>query len=93
MVAALAVIGKPALADYDKPYVGEMIEYDARYEDTFVHIARDYNLGFTELRAANPYVDPWLPGSGTDLILPTRHLLPNAPHFIGLYPSIPRENH
>ena len=71
--------GSPALAGYDKPYVGDMIEYDSRYEDTFVHLARDYNLGFTELRAANPYVDPWLPGSGTDLILPTRHLLPDAP--------------
>ncbi len=65
-------------AGYDKPYVGEMIDYDARYEDTFVHLARDYNLGFTELRAANPYVDPWLPGRGTDLIMPTRHLLPDA---------------
>ncbi len=69
-----------AQAEYDKPYVGDMIEYDTRYEDTFVHIARDFNLGFTELRAANPYVDPWLPGSGTDLLLPTRHLLPDAPH-------------
>lgn len=66
-------------AGYDEPYVGEMIEYDARYEDTFIHLARDYNLGFTELRAANPYVDPWLPGKGTYLLLPTRHLLPDAP--------------
>ncbi|MCB9983841.1 MAG: L,D-transpeptidase family protein [Rhodospirillales bacterium] len=69
-----------AFAGYDKPYVGDMISYDAKYEDTFIHLARDYGLGFTELRAANPYVDPWLPGSGTDLILPTRHLLPDAPH-------------
>ena len=75
----LAVWAGPAQAEYALPYVGEIIKYDARYEDTFVHLARDYNLGFTELRAANPYVDPWLPGSGTDLILPTRHLLPQGP--------------
>jgi len=43
-----------------------------------VHLARDYNLGFTEMRAANPYVDPWLPGNGTKLILPARHLLPDS---------------
>lgn len=69
----------PALAAYDLPYVGEDETYYSRYEDTFVHVARDYNLGFTEMRAANPYVDPWLPGRGTKLILPTRHLLPDAP--------------
>ena len=75
----LALVSAQAYAGYDKPYVGDMIEYDAKYEDTFIHLARDYNLGFTELRAANPYVDPWMPGRGTDLILPTRHLLPDAP--------------
>ena len=32
-----------AQAEYDKPYVGDMIEYDTRYEDTFVHIARDFH--------------------------------------------------
>lgn len=69
----------PALAAYDKPYIGDMIKYEAEYEDTFVHLARDYNLGFVEMRAANPYVDPWLPGDGTDLILPARHILPDTP--------------
>lgn len=65
-------------AAYELPYVGDQIEYETAYEDTFVHIARDYNLGFTEMRAANPYVDPWLPGRNTDIILPTRHLLPET---------------
>lgn len=69
-----------AQAAYDLPYVGEMKEYTAKYEDTLVHLARDFNLGFVEMRAANPHVDPWLPGKGTKLIIPTRHLLPDAPH-------------
>jgi L,D-transpeptidase ErfK/SrfK len=51
----------------------------ARYEDTLVDLAREYGLGFTELRAANPGVDTWLPGKGTKILLPTGHLLPNAP--------------
>lgn len=66
-------------AAYDKPYIGETIEYDAKYEDTFVHLARDYGLGYVEMRAANPGIDPWIPGSGRDLVLPARHLLPEAP--------------
>ena len=68
-----------ALAEYKENYVGDMKDYRADYEDTFVFLARDYNLGFVELRAANPTVDPWLPGAGTRLTLPTRHLLPDAP--------------
>jgi len=75
---SLFAFGGQALAAYDKPYIGETIEYKATHEDTFVHLARDYNLGFTEMRAANPYVDPWLPGKGTKLVLPARHLLPDT---------------
>ena len=69
----------PANVLYDKPYVGEQIVYEAKYEDTFVQLARDNDLGFVEIRAANPYIDPWIPGEGTEIILPTRHLLPDAP--------------
>ena len=36
-------------------------------------------MGFTELRAANPGVDPWIPGAGTEIVLPMAHLLPDAP--------------
>ncbi|MFP4313041.1 MAG: L,D-transpeptidase family protein [Alphaproteobacteria bacterium] len=68
-----------ALAAYDKPYVGEQKIYIADEDDTLVHIARDHMLGFVEMRAANPFVDPWLPGNGTELILPARHILPDAP--------------
>lgn len=69
----------PANAEYDKPYIGDMITYRAEYEDTFVHLARDYKLGYVEMRAANPEVDPWIPGAGRKLILPARHILPDAP--------------
>jgi len=51
----------------------------AKAEDTLVDLARKHNLGFTELRAANPGVDTWLPGAGTRILLPTGHLLPNGP--------------
>lgn len=65
--------------DYKDNYVGEMQDYKTKDEDVFVYIARKYNLGYVELRAANPEVDPWLPGAGKHLILPTMHLLPEAP--------------
>ena len=45
--------------------VGSPVEITSRYEDTFSDFARDYDLGYREMRAANPGVDPWLPGAGT----------------------------
>jgi L,D-transpeptidase ErfK/SrfK len=52
--------------------------YRAAYEDTLVEIARRFDLGYVELVAANPGIDPWLPGEGTEVILPTVHLSPDA---------------
>ncbi|MEJ2139493.1 MAG: L,D-transpeptidase family protein [Gammaproteobacteria bacterium] len=63
----------------DQRIIGAIQVIETRYEDTFVEIARAYNLGFDELVDANPGVDPWLPGEGTQIILPTRFILPDAP--------------
>jgi len=59
--------------------VGELQIARAGGEDTFVEFARSYDLGFDELRDANPGVDPWLPGEGKSIVLPTRFVLPDAP--------------
>ena len=66
-------------SDTDGDVVGEVQVIRARYEDTFVDIARAYDLGFDELVDANPGVDPWLPGAGTRVVLPTQFILPDAP--------------
>lgn len=62
----------------DQQVVGQLQTIAAGYEDTFVDIARTYNLGFDELVEANPGIDPWLPGEGTQILLPTRFVLPDA---------------
>jgi len=51
----------------------------ASAEDTLPDIARRFNLGYEEIVRANPGVDPWLPGTGREIVLPTRFILPNAP--------------
>jgi len=68
------------LESSEQRMVGELQLIETRHEDTFVDIARAYNLGFDELVDANPSVDPWLPGAGTQVLLPTRFVLPDAPH-------------
>ncbi len=59
--------------------VGEQVAVEAKYEDTFSDIARLYDVGYREMTAANPRVDAWLPGSGTEVIVPSRFVLPAGP--------------
>lgn len=60
------------------PVIGKAIRYKAKHEDTLIELPRRFNVGYTELRAANPYVDPWLPGAGTEILIPTAHIVPDA---------------
>ncbi len=59
--------------------VGNLTSVRVGSEDTFPDIARRHDLGYLELVAANPGVDPWVPGTGREIVLPTAHLLPDAP--------------
>jgi L,D-transpeptidase ErfK/SrfK len=56
----------------------ETTSYRAAYEDTLLEVARRFKLGYVEMVAANPGTDPWIPGEGTEVVLPTVHLLPDA---------------
>lgn len=59
--------------------VGNLKLVHSRYEDTLLDIARNNDLGYREIIAANPEVDPWIPGEGTPVILPTQFILPPGP--------------
>lgn len=59
--------------------VGQVQVVKARYEDTFADLGVANDLGYLEMIAANPGVDAWLPGEGTEIILPTRFILPPGP--------------
>lgn len=79
MALALMVPVSVSAKTFDKDYIGETEVYRAKYEDTLVHLARNNGLGFVEIRAANPKLDPWIPGEGARVILPKQHILPDAP--------------
>jgi L,D-transpeptidase ErfK/SrfK len=51
----------------------------ARADDTLVDLAPALRVGYVELLAANPGVDPWLPKDGTRLVVPRVRLLPSPP--------------
>lgn len=48
--------------------------------DSLAQIARDYDMGYTEMEEANPGVDPDHLIPGTVVVIPSRFVLPNTPH-------------
>ena len=48
-------------------------------EETLIDIARRHNIGYEEIRMANPDVSLWVPGEGTEVVIPARYILPPAP--------------
>ena len=59
--------------------IGEVQIASTGREDTLSDLARRYDLGYEEIVAANPGMDPWLPGEGAQVVLPTQFVLPDAP--------------
>ena len=68
--------------------VGDIRKVQANHEDTLLDIARRNGAGYWDMVRANPDVDPWLPGKGTLVVVPSRHILPRTARD-GLVINIP----
>jgi L,D-transpeptidase ErfK/SrfK len=72
----------------DQDVVGVVQVVSAGKEDTLTDIARRFNVGYEEILRANPQVDPWLPGEGREIVIPSQFILPDAPRT-GIVINIP----
>jgi len=59
--------------------IGALATITTREEDTLVDIARRHGLGYHDIVRANRGVNVWVPGEGTEVVLPTRFVLPPGP--------------
>jgi L,D-transpeptidase ErfK/SrfK len=73
----------------DQDVVGALQITKSTKEDTLTDIARRFNVGYEEIVRANPKVDPWIPGEGTEIIVPTQFIIPNAPRE-GIVINVPQ---
>ena len=83
-LAALFSAGQAVALEFPLPppgddIVGQVQTVTAKYVDTFADLGETYDLGYLEMIAANPGVDAWLPKPGTQIVLPTRFILPPGP--------------
>lgn len=92
-LAILAASSSPALssaAEYrrDGVVLGGRRIYTIRADDSLFEVARRYDLGYTEITAANPGVDPFVPEPGRRIVLPTEWILPDVPLRKGIIINI-----
>ena len=86
VAAALLVAGtaRAGGAEYVIPdngdnVIGVITTAIAAHDDTLLDIGRRHGVGYEEIISANPGIDPWLPGAGTEVLIPSRFILPDAP--------------
>jgi L,D-transpeptidase ErfK/SrfK len=82
----------PVVPQYPAPVATHRFEINALHDDvvgavqvtmvgkndTLPDIARRFNVGYEEIVRANPGIDPWLPGVGREVVVPTQFVLPFA---------------
>jgi L,D-transpeptidase ErfK/SrfK len=68
--------------------IGAVTTVQTTYEDTLLDIARRKSIGQDQMERANPNVDRWLPGEGTQVVVPSHYILPRAPRE-GLVLNLP----
>ena len=73
----------------DQDVIGTLQVTKSTKEDTLTDIARRFNVGYEEIVRANPKVDPWIPGEGTEIVVPSQFILPNAPRE-GIVINVPQ---
>jgi L,D-transpeptidase ErfK/SrfK len=84
LLLSVCALGTARAVTFDLPpegddVVGQIFMLTTRYEETFSDIARIYDIGYRQMVAANPEVDPWLPGEGSEVVIPQQYVLPPGP--------------
>lgn len=59
--------------------VGSISTVTAAFDDTLIDLAEKHGFGYEDMVRANPGVNPWVPGEGTEIVLPGRFVLPAGP--------------
>lgn len=56
--------------------IGFKETYTIQDSETLIELARVYDIGYNEITEANKGIDAWIPKKGTEIVVPTRWLIP-----------------
>jgi L,D-transpeptidase ErfK/SrfK len=72
----IAASGAFPIEDEHTLLIGKSSTLILKNDETLIELARVYDTGYNEIVDANKDIDPWIPGKGTRVVLPTSWLLP-----------------
>jgi L,D-transpeptidase ErfK/SrfK len=64
--------------------IGYVQTYEVKDRESLIEIARKFDLGYNEIIAANPELDPFVPGNGVSVGIPTSWILPDVITYEGI---------
>ena len=74
----LTATGNAPVYPVDEQIIGFAQTHQVVADESLIEIARDHDLGFNAIAEANPTLDPFVPGPGATVALPTAWILPHA---------------
>jgi L,D-transpeptidase ErfK/SrfK len=92
IMGALLVFSVPGTAAPEKLYpirkdtgvIGSVRTYRVKANESLIEIARKFGLGYNEIVGANPSLDPFVPGKGAAITIPSSWILPDVPRREGV---------
>ena len=64
--------------------IGLIQPYMVKGDESLIEIARKFGLGYNEITDANPDLDPFIPGVGMSVKIPTSWVLPDVTSYDGI---------
>ena len=81
-IIILAVLKANALNFFDlergRTVYGTLRTVKVGHKQTLLDIAKDHDLGYNQIVAANPGMDPWVPSEGACVVVPAVFVLPRG---------------
>jgi L,D-transpeptidase ErfK/SrfK len=64
--------------------IGSVKTYKIKGDESLIEVARRFGIGYNAIVEANPGVDPFIPGSGISITIPTSWILPDMTTYEGI---------
>ncbi|MFZ3135880.1 MAG: L,D-transpeptidase family protein [Thermodesulfovibrionales bacterium] len=64
--------------------IGSVKTHKIKGDESLIEVARRFGIGYNSIVDANPGVDPFIPGSGISITIPTSWILPDMASYDGI---------
>jgi L,D-transpeptidase ErfK/SrfK len=68
----------------DNTVIGSVQTYTVKHDESLIEVARKFDIGYQEIVEANPDLDPFVPGEGIPVEIPTSWIFPNVTQYEGI---------